>query len=182
MTACRICYKPFDKSKMGQIVCGVACAQKLPVFSRKEEKQKLRERKEAVKTRSQWMKEAQQAFNAWIRARDKAVGYGCISCGTQEGKENAGHYLSTGARPELRFDPMNVHLQCERCNTFLHGNLIRYRVNLGMRHGLSVVQRLEGPHDPKKYTIEDLKAIKAEYKDKLKGLAQRAGAPGVLPY
>lgn len=38
------------------------------------------------------------------------------------------------------------------------------------RIGKDRVEWLEGPHDPKKYTIDDLKKIKQEYKDKLKQL------------
>jgi hypothetical protein len=83
-------------------------------------------------------------------------------------KANAGHYLSTGARPELRFEPLNVHLQCEQCNTYLSGNLINYRVGLIQRIGLAEVERLEGPHPPAKLTIEDLRAIRDDYRRKLK--------------
>jgi hypothetical protein len=32
------------------------------------------------------------------------------------------------------------------------------------------VEWLEGPHEPKKYTIEDLKSIKETYRQKLKAL------------
>ena len=38
------------------------------------------------------------------------------------------------------------------------------------RIGKDRVEWLEGPHDPKKYTIEDAKDIKAVFKDKLKQL------------
>lgn len=47
-----------------------------------------------------------------------------------------------------------------------------YRVNLINRIGLERVESLEGPHDPAKYTIDDLKAIKATYKAKLRELEQ----------
>jgi hypothetical protein len=163
MKDCRVCAEPFEPQRMGQIVCGIACAKRLPVVTRKADKAKL-------KTRSQWLKEAQQAFNAWIRARD--AGLGCISCGTHDGKENAGHYLSTGARPELRFEPDNVHLQCERCNTSLHGNLIPYRRALIERIGSARVEWLEGPHVPNKPRIDDLREIRDAYRTKLKELQQ----------
>ena len=170
MAECSVCAKPFVRSLSTQKVCGLRCAKLVPVRARKAktdaEKAALKARREAVKPRSKWLKEAQAAFNAWIRARD--AGKGCISCGTHNGKANAGHYLSTGARPELRFDPYNVHLQCERCNTYLHSNAIAYRIALIQRIGLIRVVRLEGPHEPKKYTADDLRQIRDTYRAKLK--------------
>jgi hypothetical protein len=78
--------------------------------------------------------------------------------------------LSTGARPELRFDENNVHRQCEPCNTSLGGNLILYRLELIRRIGQTEVDRLEGPHEPKRYRADDLKAITATYRAKLKAI------------
>ena len=136
--------------------------------SKKAASRAIKARKEAAKPRSKWLEEAQVAFNAWIRARD--AGKGCVSCWTHNGKANAGHYLSIGARPELRFEPDNVHLQCERCNTYLHGNLIHYRQELIQRMGIDRVEWLEGPHDPKKYTIDDLREIRDHYRAELKAI------------
>jgi hypothetical protein len=87
-------------------------------------------------------------------------------------KANAGHYLSTAARPELRFHEHNVWRQCEQCNTYLSGNLIPYRANLIQRIGLPAVEALEGPHPAAKWTIDDLKAIKADYRDRLKEIGE----------
>lgn len=115
-----------------------------------------------IKSRSDWLREAQAAFNAWVRERDATLP--CISCGRMhKGQWHAGHYLSTGARPELRFEPDNVHRQCQPCNTHLHGNLVLYRVELIQRIGLERVEWLEGPHPVRRHTIEELKAIKAKY-------------------
>jgi uncharacterized protein YecT (DUF1311 family) len=159
---CQICGKPFNRQRMGQKVCGYRCAAKVPSRANKA-------RKDALKSRSQWMKEAQTAFNAWIRARDAKLP--CISCGRDhEGQWHAGHYLSTGARPELRFDPANVHKQCQPCNTHLHGNLVLYRAELIRRVGLAEVERLEGPGHTQKYTVDDLRRIRDEYRAKTKGL------------
>ena len=181
-TACNICQKPFAPQRMGQVVCGYACAKKVPAMARKTAAKAIRARKEAVKSRSEWLKEAQQAFNAWIRARD--AGEGCVSCGYHwhgnfagnlgMRKANAGHYLSTAARPELRFHEHNCNLQCEQCNTYLSGNLIPYRAELIRRIGLPAVESLEGPHVSLKLTVDDLKAIKADYRARLKAMQQTA--------
>jgi len=117
-----------------------------------------------------WLTEAQAAFNAWIRKRDEKLP--CISCSRfHSGQHHAGHYLSTGARPELRFDEANVHKQCAPCNNHKSGNAIEYRINLVKRIGGKRVGMLEGPHEPKKYTIDEIKEIKKEYKEKVKFLS-----------
>ena len=126
---------------------------------RKHEKRETREKKKKLKTRGDWTKEAQIAFNRFIRARDN--GLPCISCGRSTGaKVNAGHYRSVGSAPELRFTLFNVNLQCEHCNSHLSGNLINYRINLLDRVGADVVEWLEGHHEAKKYRIEELEEIK----------------------
>jgi hypothetical protein len=78
--------------------------------------------------------------------------------------------LSTGARPNLRFDEQNVHKQCQPCNTHLSGNLINYRINLIKKIGLDGVLRLENDFEPKKYLIEELKEIVQIYRKKVKML------------
>lgn len=50
---------------------------------------------------------------------------------------------------------------------------MNYRVSLLQRIGVEVVEWLEGPHEPKRYTIEDLKAIKAEYREKTRELQRK---------
>jgi hypothetical protein len=129
-----------------------------------ERKDRLETRKalDRIKTKAQWMKEAQAAFNKWIRKRDEELP--CISCGKfHQGQYHAGHYRTTKASPELRFEPDNVHKQCSVCNNYLSGNIVGYRIGLQFRIGTPRVEWLEGPHEPKKYSVEDLKLIKAHY-------------------
>ena len=172
MTACRVCATEFPPQRMGQQVCGVRCAQRLPVVARKADKAQQRRDKaklDAIKPRSHWLKQAQDAFNAWVRALDVKAGRGCISCGTHNGKMNAGHYRSVGSSPELRFEPKNCHLQCERCNTYLHGNLIEYRAAL-MKRNKYAVEWLEGPHEPKHYSTDELRTMAAEWRKQTREL------------
>jgi hypothetical protein len=161
--SCQYCKHEFTPDLPKQRVCDLACAvalatKKRAKIERAEDKVKL----EKIKTRAQWVKEAQVAFNRYIRLRD--ANEPCISCGQSTGaKMNAGHYLSTGARPELRFNELNCHKQCEKCNSWLSGNAVMYRTRLIDKIGMKSVLWLEGHHEPKKYSIEDLKSIKAEY-------------------
>ena len=71
--------------------------------------------------------------------------------------------MSTGARPELRFEPLNVNKQCSACNNHLSGNIVEYRKALINKIGLEHLEWLEGPHEPKKYTVDDLREIKQHY-------------------
>lgn len=108
------------------------------------------------------LKLTQAEFNKWIRFRDE--GNPCISCGRSTGaKVNAGHYLSVGSHPELRFEPLNVHLQCEYCNVYKSGNIGQYKPRLIDKIGADKVDWLESKHEPKKYTCEQLREIRAYY-------------------
>lgn len=160
---CKGCGEKFKPERPLQVVCGPVCAWRYTGQQNAKTDRRLnREAKAKLKTRAQWMKEAQSAFNKYIRLRD--AGNPCISCGRHhQGQWHAGHYLSTGARPELRFEESNVHLQCAPCNNHLSGNIVLYRIGLITKIGIEKVAWLEGSHQPKKYSIEDLRQIKAHY-------------------
>jgi len=160
---CKNCNELFTPHNSLQKACSVKCAIGLTKSQKKKEfKQETRKLKEKLKTRSDWMRESQIACNRYIRARD--AGKPCISCGRNSGaKMNAGHYRSVGSCPELRFNELNIRIQCEHCNSYLSGNAIEYRKNLRVLIGDELLEYLEGPHDAKKYTVEELKEIKQLY-------------------
>ena len=175
---CKSCREPFTPSRPLQSACGVQCAIALTKAAReKDVKAKaakwLKDAKARVKSKGEYAKEAQIAFNAWIRLRDQ--GLPCISCGTTADVQYAaGHYRTVASCPELRFEPLNVHLQCNRnCNMAKSGSILEYRIELVKRIGKDKVDWLEGKHEPKRYTIEDLKAIKAEYREKVRQLKRK---------
>lgn len=108
------------------------------------------------KTLPKLLKDAQTVFNKFIRERDKDKG--CISCGS--GVDHAGHYFSQGHHSKLRFNEVNVNGQCLRCNNFLHGNLINYRIGLVKRYGEQKVLMLESSARwVKKWSRVELKSI-----------------------
>lgn len=136
-----------------------------------QERRSLKIRKLAVQPRSYFIKQAQQAVNAYIRERDKNLP--CVSCGTLSAAQwDAGHYRTTAAAPQLRFDPRQIWKQCSVCNQHKSGNLVPYRAELIRRIGLAELESIEGNHDRHRWTIEECKAIKAEYQQKLKDLRQ----------
>lgn len=153
----------------------------------KEERRELRERKKALRSKNWYIEEAQRWFNRFIRLRD--FFNDCISCNrTFEdihsndswkvgGAWDCGHYLSRGSHPELRFNELNAHKQCKSCNggagkyTKKNDTVSKmYRVKLIEKIGEEKVEWLEGPHEPAKYTIDDLKEIIETYKFKCKAL------------
>jgi len=175
--SCRVCRAEFQPVKPLQKVCGYACALTLAAADRaKAEKCAIvkdrKATKEALgrlKSRATWAREAQAAFNAFIRLRDADLP--CISCGRfHQGQWHAGHYRSVGAAPELRFDVLNVHKQCAPCNTHLSGNITKYRAGLIDRMGVHVVEYLEGPHMLIGFDIDDFKEIKRFYASKAREL------------
>ncbi len=175
------CQALFSPQRLGQKVCSPACGlatkdvnadkarKALADVGRKE----LRAAKERIKPKGQYMREAQVAINAWVRLRDAALP--CVSCGRHhDGQYHAGHYRTVGSNPALRFEPLNIHKQCAPCNNHKSGDIVNYRIELVKRIGADLVEWLEGKHEPKRYTIEDLKAITAEYRAKTRELRRAA--------
>ena len=178
---CRICRKP---NRPFRTTCSIECEAELGL--RLLEKAKRAEAKnvraidkvraEKLKSRSDWIKEAQQAFNRYIRARDE--NQPCICCGRIETKVtglgahgwDSGHYRSVGSAPHLRFNENNVHRQLVYCNRYGAGKAVDYRIGLIERIGLQAVEELESNNDVVKWTIDDLKQIKETYRKKLKDL------------
>ncbi|PWE39596.1 hypothetical protein C9I50_18165 [Pseudomonas prosekii] len=179
--SCRVMFAPARDSQAvcGEIECAIAYGQseKGRATTRKVladvERREIKVRKEKLKTRAEHLKDTQTAFNAWVRERDAELP--CISCGRHHlGKYDAGHYRTVGSNPALRFEPLNCHRQCSPCNTQLSGNIVNYRIALVKRIGVDNVDWLEGPHEAKKYTVEELKAMTAHYRAKTRELKGRA--------
>ena len=186
MKRCKVCRQPFEPRQPMAVVCSLECAKSLAVSIRgKAEKQAAikqrkadRERKEKLKTRRDWEREAQAEFNAFIRARD--ADKLCICCGLPlsagdvGGKYDAGHYRSTGSAPHLRFHEDNCHAQRKQCNRWGAGRAVDYRLGLIARIGLARVEALEANQTPRKYTADELKAIRDEYRAKARELKREA--------
>jgi hypothetical protein len=130
-------------------------------------------RREAIKTLPELLKRCQIDFNRYINTRD--AGLPCIACGEPiRTTPHASHYLSVGARPNLRFSEFNVNRGCSKCNLFLHGNLINLRINLIAKIGLEAVEALESDHEPKNYTREQVAELAAHYRQKTRDLLKSA--------
>lgn len=161
---CAACGNPFHRYSTTQRVCRTyRCASKIIKADKKAERDNTRARRIALMSPRDWLAAVQKALNEFIRWRDR--GLPCISCRTPwEPTFQAGHYLSRGARPELRFELKNLAGQCVKCNLHLHGNQAMYRIGLVEREGLEVVEALEGPHPTAKWPLDELKTMRAGFK------------------
>jgi len=169
---CRGCLAAFTPDRIGQKVCGYKCA---GVFAKLESERKYKAQTAVMKKalldvdKAHWAKKAREACHAYIRERDKHLP--CVSCGRHHnGQHHAGHYKPSHVNSALRYDERNIFKQCAPCNTHLSGNLGEYRKSLVVRLGTETVEWLDGNHEIKKWSLEELKAIEAHYKDKIKQL------------
>jgi len=135
----------------------------------KRKKETLTKLKAELKTASQWRVEAQAAFNAYVRYRDRDLP--CVSCDSVADKVNgywdAGHFHSRGARRELSFNLWNTHKQCHRCNRYLSSNPQEYRKRLIIKIGIERVEALD-QYAVVRHDIAYLRRIKRIFKTKLK--------------
>jgi len=135
------------------------------------------ERRRAVKPLSHWMQMTQRAVNDWRRTMLLTAGHGCISCGTKTAFAwHAGHYRTTAAAPQLRFNPENIWLQCSACNVHKSGNIESYRAALVELIGEEKVQALESNNENHRYTREELDGIRAKARADLRALKQQEAA------
>lgn len=180
---CRICKTQYTPRNTLQKVCSPSCAITLvkrnSELQQKQSEAKARaewnERKKKVKPLSHWMSMTQRAFNDYIRARDE--GCGCISCGTTTATEyHAGHYRTTAAASQIRFNEDNVSLQCASCNVHHSGAITAYRINLVAKIGLERVLALENNNTPHRYTREELDTLRASYRAKTRSLKKQLEA------
>ena len=189
---CKVWFVPVRE---GQLVCTIECASAhgrlLTAKARakaeqlakqrqrdqqKKERAAWRERKAIAKPLSHWIEMTQRAVNDVVRETALANGEGCISCGTHQSVAwQAGHYRTTAAAPQLRFNRNNIHLQCNHCNVYKSGNIEMYRANLVSKIGEVGVLALENNHEIHRYTREELADIRAGARAELRAL--KSGEP-----
>lgn len=192
MPRCRFCstlYKPARAMQPGRVCNDPECQAKFALESidkqrkkrmaaeraaSREDRKTIKIKREQLKPRGELMAEAQRAFNAFIRERDRLAGYACISSGRpldwSGNNVDAGHYRSTGSAPHLRFMETNCHAQSKMDNRYLAGNAVDYRIGLIARIGLAAVEALESDNTPRKWSREELIQIRDTYRAKLKEL------------
>lgn len=178
------CGQKFTPQRMGQHVCSPLCGLAIKDLNQDKAKKALqaverkehREAKKSLKKRSDYMREAQTAWNRYVRARD--LGLPCASCGATPSQKLGGtmdcsHYRSVGSAPHLRFHLHNAAAACVRCNRNLSGNIVELRKGLIERIGSEKIEALERDQSVKKFTIEYLVRLKSIFSKKAKRLELR---------
>lgn len=169
---CKGCGENFTPSRPLQTACSMPCS--LVVGRKNAAKKHTKELKDGrikLKSLTDWKNDAQVVFNRFIRLRDGKL---CISCQTtnQNIQYAAGHYRTTKAASQLRYNEDNVHAQCNnQCNSQLSGNILEYRINLIKKIGIERVEALENDNSEHRYTIEECKQIISTYKEKNKQIS-----------
>ncbi|PVW24787.1 recombination protein NinG [Klebsiella pneumoniae] len=184
---CAHCREWFHPAREGQVVCSFECSEigkkqtakareaaKARAVKRqrefeKEGRQRRRAKRESFKTKAQWDKEAQSAFNRYIR-RNPLIGKSNYLTGSAI---DASHYRSRGAASHLKFNVFNVHSACTRCNRQLSGNAVEYRIHLIERIGLDRVERLEADNELRRFDIPYLQRIKSIFTRRARALEKR---------
>jgi len=98
----------------------------------------------------------------------------CISCGRKKMDWCCGHFKTVGQAGQLRYDPKNTHLQCNKnCNMSLSGNITGTKTSRGYIKGLIEVygQTIgaalyqycnEKQYQKHKWTCDEVKNIRIE--------------------
>lgn len=178
------CGQRFKPIMSTQRVCSVACAIAISKDSKlqkiaakaitKQARRDLQERRERLKTRAEYAREAQAAINRYVRLRDAQLG--CISCdkpASWQGQWHCSHFRSVGAAPHLRFNLWNMNKSCSACNNFLSGNIMVYRPALIEKIGQAKVDWLECNSDIVRHYIPYLKRVKAVFSKKARRIEKR---------
>ena len=141
---CKVCKDKFTPIRSLQMVCSPTCGYEYSKqLKTKEWSKKKKQMKEELQTVQELLKIAQVVFNKWIRQRDKDEL--CISC----------------KKPVLK--------KANASNTFLHGNLLNYQIEIQKKIGADRLLTLhEEAHKTKKFTRDELHEIINKYKKLLK--------------
>lgn len=117
-------------------------------------------------------KKLDKIFSQYVRLRDSnAEGYGdCITCSKELHwkQAHAGHFVSRRVN-SLRYDELNVNMQCNYCNTYNQGEQYAYSRALDMKYGKGTAEGLwKRRFETHKFTVGELETLIEEYKEKVK--------------
>lgn len=180
--SCKICMVKFLPSAPWVKHCSEDCGAELGLMlvakqrakALRQERAKDKAKREVMKTYPQLIKDVQRVFNQAVRLRDQLAGYPCISSGRpldwSGNAVDAGHYRSTGSAPHARFNFDNCHAQSKHDNQYKAGNAVDYRIGLIARIGIERVEALESDNTPRKWTRDELLAMKEDFQRRVREL------------
>ena len=112
---------------------------------KKEKLKELREEKKSIRNKSYYEKKLEAEINEIVRLID--VDKGCISCehgwdGKWTRQRHAGHRLSVGSFPAIRYNLFNIYLQCSLDNKYKSGNEREYDKGLIKHYGDKYLEKV----------------------------------------
>lgn len=111
----------------------------------KAERVRIKSKLKELKPRKYWLDKLQLLVNQYItKVRD--FNKPCCTCGASSPdiKYDAGHFLTRGARSELRFELTNIHIQCSvKCNQHGSGMRNEYEKFIISKYGQDHLEWLE---------------------------------------
>lgn len=161
---CPSCYFSFlTTDERGRVIYQKSFLPKVSLKLKSFEKQKTKEMKENVKTKSDYEKELQKEINTIVRLIDKDQV--CISTlKPLNTKYDAGHFYSVGSTPSLRFNLNNIFAQSVYANQYLSGDQINFINGLSQLYGENYKEYVLNL----KSVYKELKLHIYEIKDKIK--------------
>lgn len=169
--ACVVCgshflqYKSTDKCCSFQ--CSIALRERQEIEVRYQKAKASLKKSDSVKQLTKVAKLMAQKF-ARLRDREKP----CISCGADHSNIwNGGHMYKSELYSGVRFDQLNIHKQCTKCNLHLNGNEVGYVHGFIQRYGLEKFNQISTQARQtknKKWSVPELQEIINDYKLKLK--------------
>lgn len=184
--ACKVCRVKFEPARPLQTTCGIPCAiqygssqlAKRQAKEVQEQKRKDKAKREELKRVPDLTKEAQEAFNLYVRLRDN--GKGCFVCGAPlriggvGGGFDAGHIRPRSQAKHLRFDERNVWGQCKPCNAPGSTKDHEMRAAAERLLGKEEAEALYADNRVHKWQRDELRAIRDHYRNESKRLAKEA--------
>lgn len=168
---CPVCKE--KKQPFPGTVCSYECSIKyMEAKKQKAWTKEKSERRDKLKTHSDWSRELQIEINTIVRLIDK--GSVCISSlRPLNDKYDAGHRYSVGAFPNLRYNLLGIHAQSVHDNQYKSGNPDGYDNGLKELYGaeyLAEVYGLKEKYPVLKLTIPELIEAKARAKKIVRSL------------
>jgi hypothetical protein len=114
---------------------------------------------------------ADRYFSQYVRLRDTPCF--CPTCGAYITYETSDccHYIGRG-HLNTRYDELNSHAGCRKCNRFKSGEAVRYRMWLVEKYGEQRIKELERTAflSGGGFKAADLEIIAGQYREKIKRL------------
>ena len=192
--ACRVetCRTKFTPRRSFEVWCSPECGLviakqkaekvirtkiKADICRAKAERKADKAKRDSLKGVPKLKKEAQEAFNRYVRLRDN--GKGCFVCGNLlqmggvGGSFDAGHIRSRSNADNLRFDERNVFGQCKPCNAVGATKDHEMKAAAIRKHGIEGTEALYNDNAPLKWTRDGLRETRDKYRQLAKELEKQ---------